>query len=389
MSDPPPWRVTFHAGRQAAKMKVPHHEIFSCLDAPETNYSSPSDPEAMVASAGRITVPYNPLTREVITVFWRSHEWLEDRYTPPEDQLSGWVNLNAKQSVQLLESWKFVLKADKGMMALWHHPLDTENRLIPFTVPEKSTRANGKGSFRSAASAVGVSVNEFLKGPPANWDERMTIMAEADKALDMLTEAHDADPLGIKAKVGRDMLEKAAVDAEALMLRPSAFKAVLPELSTRAKEALEAITDEPLLVSEAAELLGWGNTTTKDTLRELFTRGLATRRAAEAHEVPRSSGQRGYFYMAGGSDTVIPERPFPMTAPAPAEAAAPIPEEPQEAPMSQPDRIVAIAQSVPEPVPATAKLFTATGTPWPTGGLLIQDEDGAFYVARKLVEEGR
>jgi hypothetical protein len=51
--------------------------------------------------------------------------------------------------------------------------------------------------------------------------------------------------------------------------------------------------------------------------------------------------------------------------------------------------VIDLNQTTAAPAPAAQKLFTATGTPWPTGGVLIQDEDGVFYVARKLVEEGR
>ena len=382
----PHYRLTQHALEQAEAMGVLRDEVIDCIEHPLLTYDSNRSAGSRVAKNARLAIPYNPTTGEVITVLWASQEWLPDRHLPPEEQpVSGWINLTAKEAERLLESWGFIVKEDKGTTKLWAHPGDEQGRLIPFTTP-MTRKGNGKGSYRSAAQAVGVSMPEFLRGPTAELREAMTTLADLEEAFD----ESKPDPLGLGRARRESALTHAAEVADVLQTNNRKREALTPVQ----RQAYDAIFGEPLTAAEVGLLIDRGKTTTNEILNHLVNEGLAVMRISTPED-GLGTGRPRYIYRAGGPGTPIPplHRAAPLS-PSPAPVVEVV-KEPEEAPVQAvPDNPMidlttsaVLAGSIGAPAPE--KLFTATGTPWPTGGLLIQDEDGVYYVARKLVEEGR
>lgn len=356
-------------------MGVLREEVIDCILNPLVSYGSDRSPGSVVAKNERLCIPYNPTTGDVITVLWASNEWLPDRYTPPEEQVSGWINLNAKEAERLLEAWGFVVKEDKGTTKLWAYPNDPESRLIPFTTPS-TRKGNGKGSWRAAAQAVGVSVPDFMKGPPPVAKRAM----EALTALGSAFDEKQPDPLGI----GPARRQAAIAEAHQAGAELQSLNRKLDALTPVQRLAYDALVVDTHSAAEVALLIERGKTVTNEILNHLLDKGLVTCRMSTPAD-GLGTGRPRLLYRAGTAEiptlhrAAAPVEPLPLPAPA---VEVPMPEE-------------APVQAVPDPVidldraSKSEKLFTATGTQWPTGGILIQDEEGVYYVARRLVEEGR
>lgn len=367
MNDPPHCLLSQHALDQATAMGVTANEVRAVIFDPVVDCPS-EDPTCRIAHDGRLKVVYNPTEKIVVTVLWVAHDWQDDRYQEPEHNMSGWINLDAKDAEKLLRAWGFEIATEKETANLWTHPDDPEKRLIPFSASDRSTRQNGKGSYRQAAQVCGVNVPTWLKGPTETALKKMRRNRQLDElvATDALLDA--PDPLGINTKVATDKYAK--LSDEILYAAPPTIPATaeeppVPSLTPTEEKVLAAVLDavQPLTARELAESIGIHDVTARDSLRKLV--------------------KQNDVFVVGSQPRATPGRQPDLfwhsaTAPAPAEI-------PQETPVIIPDTI----SELDEPADKPAKLFTETGTPWPTGGLLIQDEDGVFYVARKLVEEGR
>lgn len=388
----PDWRLTQHAVDRMQQYGLERAQVIACLERPTLTYpGADEDAASMVVHCGDITVVFNPETFEVITVHKK------------ETPVSGWINLTAKEAEKLLGDWGFEVKRRKPQAKLWGHPLDTENRLIPFTDPAASTRENGKSSYRIAAQVVGVPVNDFLRGPTTEWFAR-NLRKLGNAVVDESLEA--PDPLGLQAVSADQRLTQLGRAAIATMDREKQAREAATaqsSLTTLQQHALDAITGEALTSSEVAVLVGCHPRTAQETLVVLEERGLAVRRQAAAGELP-GKGRPPWLYLAGAFGTEIPTRQ-PVGKPL-IEVLADVPDlltdpAPEETPMpAQPARdqalhleAVAVSGFNPDDVqeaPRTSpRIFEEAGIPWPAGGILITDHEGNLYVARKLTEEGR
>ena len=390
------WRFTTHALDRMAERDVDRATVLACLETPTMRYPGAStNPGSEVARCGDITVVFNPTTREVITVHCKEEP----------DVSGGWVNLSSSEAEKLLRQWGFEIHTRKGTGNLWKHPMGEP--LIPFSDPS-SRRQNGSNSFKAAAGVVGVTLKEFLKGPTAEW------FARNGRAIGRALDAAEDQPHPLGAGVGRQLVEqqRSALIQNALsslVPKPQTIPA-LPEVdehtgavtvsvppapSGLADRALEAITDEALTAPEVAILLECSTRHARDILGRLVDEGKAVRRKAQAHEVP-GVGQPPWLYLAGNHHSEIPFRkptitvelePTPEETPMPVESTSSLPAADTFVPS------VEIKTLAPEngrkvefqPLP---RVFEEVG-PWPMGGVIIKDDAGNLYVARKLVEEGR
>ena len=365
-----PPRLTQHALERMQHWGFDRDEVVAAIENPEYTYPHEFDDELVVVAAGRVRVPYNPHNGEVVTVMPRQDQ-------DEEHNVSGWINLDARQAEKLLQDWGFEVHSEKGQSNLWTHPDDIQKRLIPFSNPKRGPRANGKSSFRTAAQVVGVPVNAFVKGPTQEWldaAEKARLLQRVDDTIE-LSEA--PDPLGINQKVVMQRTTEIARDAAEFAARPKPREEP-PTYTPVEEKVLAALLEraEPATAREIALAMGINDVSAREALRKAV-------RLGDVHVVgkrKRAGSPADLFWYA-------PTWEQPAPDPVPAATA------PEETPVSQPsplERVIDLAASTPTLVDAPKeKLFTATGTPWPTGGILIQDEDGVFYVARKLVEEGR
>lgn len=356
-------------------------EVVAAISTPEYRYPHEHDPELVVVAAGRVRVPYNPLTGEVVTVMPRQDHDSEAR-------MSGWVNLDARQAEKLLLEWGFTVHSAKDKSNLWHHPFDYDT-LIPFSIPSRGARANGKGSFNKAAAVVGVSVHDFLKGPDDEVKAKVRILRGMDEAM---AEADGPDPLGIKGRVAAAKLAGFSQEADAVLRGiippdPTAqtpaepLEAPMPTYTPSDEKILAGLLEatSPVTARDLSQTLGMHDVTVREGLRKAVREG-------DAYVIgkrKRAGSPSDLFWYEPTWTEPVPEATAPTPDPVPT---------PQETPVAD-AAVIDLTQPTPAAAPAPAaakeKLFTATGTPWPTGGILIQDEDGVFYVARKLVEEGR
>ena len=367
----PPPRLTIHALERMHHWGFDRDEVVAAIADPEYTYPHEHDDELVVVAAGRVRVPYNPTNGEVVTVMPRQDQ-------DEEHSVSGWINLDARQAEKLLQDWGFQVHSEKGQSSLWTHPDDVQKRLIPFSNPKRGPRANGKSSFRTAAQVVGVPVNAFVKGPTQEWldaAEKARLLQRVDAAIDL---AEAPDPLGINQKVVMQRTEELARDAVEFAARPPKKREEPPTYPPTEEKILAGLLEatEPATARELSQTLGVHDVTARDALRKAVRLG----DVFVVGKRKRAGSPADLFWYS-------PTWEQPAPDPVPAATA------PEETPVSQPsaiERVIDLATSTPTLVDAPKeKLFTATGTPWPTGGILIQDEDGVFYVARKLVEEGR
>lgn len=392
----PRWRFSSHALDRLRDHSVSREAVLDCLADPTTTYpGEPGPAPSLVARCDDITVVFNPETYEIITVHKK------------ENAVSGWVNLTAKEAEKLLQDWGFEVQRTKPLVKLWYHPLDPQ-RLIPFVDAATSQRENGKSSYRAAAQVVGVSMNAFLQGPTDEWKRKT--YRDVHEAL--LATADGPDPLGIRDKVAHQKAVELSVDVIRTFDVSKADEVLEQALAEVAEEAtaesiedsrrrlvLEAIEGEPLFVAEVAHLLDISPRAARESLTSLIERKLAVRRLSEKSESDLP-GRPGYLYLAGPPGTEVPKRhlPQPATAPEP----DPIPEETpvsasaaeavleSAAPSAEPPQYGLPEGRLPEFAKASApRVFEEVGLPWPTGGVLVKDENGNLYVARKLTEEGR
>lgn len=363
--------MTQHALDRMTERGIIRVDVVAVIEDPDLTHDS-TVPDVRVAQRGDVRVVYNTVTGDVLTVARRD----EDQHL--EQHMSGWINLDARQAEKLLEDWGFEIHSAKDKSNLWTHPIDEQKRLIPFSVPGRGAKANGKGSFRTAAQVVNVSVHEFIKGPPAGWAEKLAVVRKIEDAHRLI----DApDPLGINKKIVEQATAEIAIETERLTRATAAPAAPAEEppvsqsYAPLEEKALTALLESarPITARELSESLGVHDVSARDALRRLVREG-------DAYVV----GKRQRAEGGGRAADVFWHQPTYSETPAPEPATAPTPEE---------NPVHAVPQTIdldaPAPEVAKEKLFTATGTPWPTGGILIQDEDGVFYVARKLVEEGR
>lgn len=351
-----------------AERGVTREEVVLALDEPEYTYTSGRDPSVRIACRKNLKIPHNPDTGDVLSVI--------DKDQHEEQPMSGWINLDAKAAVKLFTDWGFEVAQDKGKVQLWHHTLERET-LIPLTAPG-SGRANGRSSYNKGAKVVGVTLQAFLKGPTDDFRARLSIVHQLDDALDA---ASGPDPLGIQQKVAVQRatelnqtytaLKKGEISPSAVLPpAPPTSEPPVPTYTPVEEKVLAALLEAtaPVPANEIASQLGIHRTSARDALRKAVREG-------DAYVVGSRPGRSGppadLFWYAPAPETTPPT--------------------PEEEPMSTVINLTASepAEAVDPDPTSTGKIFTETGTPWPTGGLLIQDEDGVFYVARKLVEEGR
>jgi len=376
------WNLTLHALEQMTAMGVEREDVVDCIENPLARYPSERQADCMVARNQRLTVPYNPTTGDVITVLWTSTDWLPDRYLPPEEQaVSGWINLDAKASEKVLSDWGFVVKEDKGQTKLWFHPADPDQRLIPFATPG-SRRGNGKGSWRTAASALGMSVNDLIKGPTPE----QKVLIGALQGVSTLVK-DEPDPLGIKGTVGKQILDQAEVTLRELDVR----RARLDALTPLQRSAYDAVEHEPLTANEIALLIERGKTVTNEVMNHLVAEGLVVSRTSTPED-NLGTGRPRLIYLAGDETTQIP----PLNRPDP----EPLPDSPTpvvEAPTPEEAPVPDLA-AVPKPPDrgdqawaalTGTRVFEETPIVWPSGGIVIKDDAGNLYVARPLVEQGK
>lgn len=378
-------------------MGVRRREVIATLENPAVVYEQSDRPGTMVALGGKLCVPHNPVDRTVITVVWRSHEWAPDRNTPPEERVSGWINLDAKEAEKLFAAWGFVVVEEKAQSKLWSHPHDPEKRLIPLSNPNRGSRANGKSSYRTAAQVVGVPVARFTQGVDNGALTRLAtaFLAKEVEACDEI--AASPDPLGIND------VRRSQRAAEALQMAyhpPVEPVAVEQPVELRGRDgkvfsqkALDAVATavalEPVTQNEVIALTGFGKNTVERVLFYLLDEGKVSRRLAEKDEVPLP-GRAPYLYYAG--DTVpirtspplaVEEPPAPPVQTTVEEAIAATPQ-PEEQPVPDPAKVIDLV-TPPAPPVQDARIYEDTGMPWPDGGVVLRDVEGRLWVAQPLV----
>lgn len=383
-------------------MGVTRREVIATLENPAIVYEQSDKPGTMVALGGKLCVPHNPVDRTVITVVWRSHQWLPDRNTPPEVRVSGWVNLDAKEAEKLLIAWGFVVAEEKSQSKLWTHPHDPEKRLIPFSNPNRGSRANGKSSYRTAAQVVGVPVARFTQGVDKGALDRLATAFLASEVDQLDAIKAGPDPLGINSVVRS---QRAAEALQTAITPPREVEAPVERAELRGRDgkvfshkALDAVSTavalEPVTQNEVIALTGMSKNTVERVLFYLLDEGKVARRLAAKNEVPLP-GRAPYLYYAG--DTVPERKSAPLVEPPKQitveeaieeitieEVAAAATPQPEEQPV--PATVIDLNTAPPAPpVQADARIYEDTGMPWPDGGVVLRDVDGRLWVAQPLV----
>ena len=399
------WVLTKHAHERMEQMGVAFEEVASVLASPEISY--PSSTSSVVSSAGRLTIPYNPTTGEVITVLWRSQEWLPDRINPPEEQGVNWQSITQREAEKLLEKWGFQRVEYRGFTTYWTHPLDPEKQRIPFLTHGASptSKNNSRGSFVKAAEAVGVNVRDFLQGPTAARVEEFKAKTN-DQATAL---PRKVATLPLKKKEEKPLSENRSTAAwTTQMSRPK--QEVLDAVKT-------ALSMEPLTQTESEWLTDLKHTTCYRALQFLLMEGAIARRNAKNGEiVKRQRSPKALptvLYFIGDhvpprtSPISLEDRvsypPVTVAAAKMAESAAapsveekpviqidltqPEPAIEQTAPvMTEPVITAPPPETAPLPIaPPMSRLFEDTGLPWPDGGNVLRDNDGKLWVAMPLV----
>lgn len=407
MTAPTFYRLTQHALDQATAMGITANEVREAINTAVVDVPSDQQEGCRLAHDGRMKVVYNPDLQRVITVFWLSHDWTPDRYQQPEQPMSGWINLDARGAERLLQAWGFEKRSEKESTNLWTHPDDPEERIIPFSAPDRSTRSNGKGSYRIAARVCGVNVPTWLKGPTQTALEKMRKarqLAEVAKIGELI----DApmDPLGINQKVAAQKL--AAISNEIDFPTPPAeLETPVHAMTPVDEKVLAAVLDglAPMTAREVAGAIGTHAVTARDSLRKLV-------KAGDLYVVgqqPRVSPGRApdlfwHSPVAPKPPRKPKENPVPSalaTASLMREAVASVAldrDQTHSVDISDKaaDAILDLVQDdmtlrgIPAQVTSpTARVFEETEIKWPGGGIVIKDDAGNLYVARALTEEGR
>lgn len=390
--------LTQHALDQATAMGVHPDEVRAVIAKPLVDVPSESKQDCRLAHDGRLKAVYNPTTRDVVTVFWLSHEWQEDRYQEPEQPMSGWINLSARDAEKLLASWGFEIVESKPLSNLWTHPDDPEKRKIPFAIPARGSKANGKGSYRSAAQACGVSVALFLKGPTVEARENMRRRRQLAEVHGSIELADAPDPLGINLKLATQVTDRVAAELLHPAPLPLPEESPVPALTPSDEKVLQALLEahSPVASYTLSDTTGLPDRRVREALRKLEQMG-------DAHRVGHAPARNGT--AKGGSPASLWwfEATFTEPTPEPDPTPDPTPPLPEEPAVTVAPAAVYPTEN-PQPTVAPSRpdagdrawaaltgirVFEETPIVWPTGGIVIKDDEGNLYVARMLTEQGR
>lgn len=394
MTAPTFYRLTQHALDQATAMGITANEVREAINTAVVDVPSDQQEGCRLAHDGRMKVVYNPDLQKVITVFWLSHDWTPDRYQEPEQPMSGWINLDAKGAERLLQVWGFEKHSEKETTTLWTHPDDPEKRIIPFSAPDRSTRSNGKGSYRIAARVCGVNVPTWLKGPTQTALEKMRKTRQLAEVA-QIGELIDApmDPLGINQKVAAQKLAAITNEIDFPPTPTAEPETTMPTLSPTDEKVLAAVLDglAPQTAKEVGAVIGTHDVTARDSLRKLVKLGDLYVVGQQARNTP---GRAADLFWHSPIAPKPPRKPKETPVPSALATASLVREAVASVALDRDQThsvdVVKIGERISDRPPVSAlRVFEETEIKWPNGGIIIKDDAGNLYVARALTEEGR